>query len=80
MRDIIQGMPSPITIDPEIMSGTPCFTGTRVPVRSLIDYLEGGYTLDEFLDDFPTVTREVALAYLELASEKALAEAVRAAG
>ena len=65
-------MSSPITIDPEIMSGTPCFTGTRVPVRALIDYIEGGHTLDEFFEDFPTVTRELALAYLELASEKVL--------
>ena len=47
------------------MSGTPCFAGTRVPVKTIFDYLEGGETLDEFLDDFPTVTRELAIALLE---------------
>ncbi|MCW5850144.1 MAG: DUF433 domain-containing protein [Anaerolineae bacterium] len=49
--------------DPEIHSGTPVFIGTRVPVQTLIDYLEGGYTLDEFLDNFPSVRREQALAF-----------------
>lgn len=53
--------------DPEIMSGTPVFVGTRVPVQSLFDYLEGGETLDEFLDQFPTVRREQAVAALEIA-------------
>ncbi len=47
------------------MSGTPCFAGTRVPARTLIDYLEGGDTLDEFVEDFPTVSREKAVALLE---------------
>jgi uncharacterized protein (DUF433 family) len=56
---------SVVKIDPEIMSGTPCFAGTRVPARSLIDYIEGGDTLDEFLEDFPTVSRKQAIAYLE---------------
>ena len=50
--------------DPEIHSGTPVFVGTRVPVQTLIDYLEGGYTLDEFLDNFPSVRREQAIALL----------------
>lgn len=53
-----------VVIDPEIMSGTPCFAGTRVPVRNLLDYLEGGDTLDEFLAQFPTVSREQAVAFL----------------
>ena len=53
--------------DPEILSGTPVFTGTRVPFQALLDYLEGGDTLAEFLDDFPTVTREQAVAALEQA-------------
>ena len=53
--------------DPEIMGGTPVFVGTRVPFRTLLDYVEGGESLDEFLDDFPTVTREQALAALEQA-------------
>lgn len=60
---------SVVNVDPEIMSGTPCFAGTRVPARALIDYLEGGDTLDEFLEDFPTVSREQAVALLEEASE-----------
>jgi len=55
----------PITIDPEIVSGTPVFQGTRVPVDALISNLEAGLTLDEFLDNFPTVTREQALQVLE---------------
>ena len=55
--------------DPEILGGTPVFVGTRVPAQSLIDYLEGGHSLDEFLDDFPSVTREQAVAALELARE-----------
>jgi uncharacterized protein (DUF433 family) len=53
--------------DPEILSGTPVFRGTRVPFQNLLDYLEGGETLDEFLDDFPIVTREAAIAALEQA-------------
>ncbi len=56
---------SVIVIDPEILGGTPCFCGTRVPVDSLIDYLEAGDTLDEFLDNFPSVSREAAIASLE---------------
>jgi uncharacterized protein (DUF433 family) len=59
---------SVVKIDPEIMSGTPCFTGTRVPVRSLLDYIEGGDTLGEFLEQFPTVSRKQAVAYLEESS------------
>ena len=55
--------------DPEILGGTPVFVGTRVPLRNLIDYLEGGQSLDEFLDDFPSVSREQAIAALEAAHE-----------
>ena len=53
-----------ISRSPEIMSGTPVFVGTRVPVRTLIDYLAGGHPLEDFLDDFPTVSREQALELL----------------
>ena len=53
--------------DPQILGGTPVFRGTRVPFQALLDYLEGGQTLDEFLDDFPTVTRDAAVSALELA-------------
>ncbi len=56
---------SVIVIDPQILGGTPCFRGTRVPVDSLIDYLEAGDTLDEFLDNFPSVSREASVAALE---------------
>ncbi|HTZ75036.1 MAG TPA: DUF433 domain-containing protein [Candidatus Aquilonibacter sp.] len=56
-----------IVKDPEILGGTPVFRGTRVPFKALVDYIEGGEALDEFLDDFPTVTREAALSALELA-------------
>ncbi len=55
----------PITIDPEIVSGAPVFRGTRVPIEALMNNLEAGLTLDEFLDNFPTVTREQALKVLE---------------
>ena len=54
-----------ITRDPETMHGVPVFRGTRVPVRTLFDYLQGGDTLEEFLEGFPTVPRELALAALE---------------
>jgi uncharacterized protein (DUF433 family) len=57
--------PTTIIRDSAILSGEPVFRGTRVPFRSLTDYLEHGHTLDEFLDDFPGVTREAAVAALE---------------
>ena len=56
-----------IVKDPDILGGTPVFRGTRVPFQSLLDYLEGGQTLADFLDDFPTVTRQAAISALELA-------------
>ena len=61
--------------DPEIMSGTPVFMGTRVPFQALLDYLEAGHPLAEFLDDFPSVTREQAVAALEEAGAAVLANA-----
>ncbi len=51
--------------DPDILGGTPVFVGTRVPVKAILDYFAGGHTLDDFLDDFPTVTRTQAVAVLE---------------
>jgi uncharacterized protein (DUF433 family) len=54
-----------IVRDPKVLGGTPIFRGTRVPFQALLDYLEGGQTLDEFLDDFPTVTRELVIQALE---------------
>jgi uncharacterized protein (DUF433 family) len=56
---------SVITKDPDILGGAPVFRGTRVPFQALLDYLEGGQTLDEFLEDFPTVSRETAVRALE---------------
>jgi uncharacterized protein (DUF433 family) len=64
-----------IHCDPEILGGVPVFVGTRVPLRNLIDYLEGGYSLDEFLADFPTVSRKQALAVLEAADDALSARA-----
>ena len=62
-----------IVIDPDVMSGMPCFRGTRVPFKNLIDYLEGGHSLGEFLRQFPTVTREMAVRSLEEAKDSLLA-------
>ena len=59
--------------DPEIMGGEPVFVGTRVPVRTLLDYLEGGDTLEVFLDNFPSVSREQAIAFLEEAGRALVA-------
>ena len=56
-----------IEIDPEKLSGTPVFSGTRVPIQNLFDYLEGGDTLENFLEGFPPVTREQAIAVVEMA-------------
>jgi uncharacterized protein (DUF433 family) len=61
--------------DPEIMGGTPVFRGTRVPVQTLLDYLEAGHSLAEFLDDFPSVTREQAIAVLQHAKNLLVADA-----
>ena len=66
---------SVVRSDPEILGGTPVFVGTRVPVQALIDYIEGGHSLQEFLGDFPTVTRELAVAALEQAKAHLIADA-----
>lgn len=62
----------PITIDPQVVSGTPVFRGTRVPVEALINNLEAGLSIDEFLNNFPTVTREQALQVLEFSKSTLL--------
>ena len=67
-------MNSVIRKDPQILGGTPVFVGTRVPFEALVDYVEGGSTLDEFLDDFPSVTREQAVAALEQSKALMLAQ------
>jgi uncharacterized protein (DUF433 family) len=64
-----------ITVDPDILGGTPVFKGTRVPVRSLFEYLERNYTLEEFLECFPSVTRELACKVLERSESALLAPA-----
>lgn len=65
---------SVITRDPEVLGGTPVFRGTRVPFQALLDYLEGGQPLSDFLDDFPTVTREAAVQALEHAKSLVVSE------
>jgi uncharacterized protein (DUF433 family) len=61
-----------IVANAEVLGGTPCFRGTRVPFRNLIDYLEGGHSLNEFQEQFPSVTREMAVQALEEAKESLL--------
>ncbi len=61
--------------DPEVLGGTPVFTGTRVPIQNLLDYIEGGESIDDFLIGFPTVKREQVIAFIEAAAEKLLAAA-----
>jgi uncharacterized protein (DUF433 family) len=70
--------PQVVHSDPEILGGTPVFVGTRVPLKSLYDYLEAGDSLDQFLDSFPSVSREQAVAALELAREMTEAHAASA--
>jgi uncharacterized protein (DUF433 family) len=65
-----------VNVDLEIMSGTPVFVGTRVPIKNLFDYIEGGDDLSEFLDDFPSVTKEAALSVLEMAKKSLTSEKV----
>jgi len=66
-----------IHADPEILGGTPVFVGTRVPFQALVDYIEGGHPLAEFLDDFPSVSREQAVAALEQAKDLLIAHSAR---
>jgi uncharacterized protein (DUF433 family) len=73
MKDMVD-LKKLVHSDPEIHSGDPVFVGTRVPVRTLIDYIEGGDSLDVFLENFPSVTREQAVAFLEEAARAALAQ------
>ena len=68
----IEDLKGVIHSDPEIMGGTPVFAGTRVPLQNLIDYLEGGESIDDFLDGFPSVRREQVIAVIEAAKLKML--------
>ena len=72
-RPITLANGSVIHSDSEILGGTPVFVGTRVPVQTLVDYLEGGYSIDEFLDNFPSVRREQVYSFLEQATQALLA-------
>jgi uncharacterized protein (DUF433 family) len=65
----------PISCSPDVMGGTPVFSGTRVPVQTVLDYLEAGETIDDFLEGFPTVTREQVVAFLEEAKDLLIAKA-----
>jgi uncharacterized protein (DUF433 family) len=67
--------PALITSSPDVLGGTPVFAGTRVPVQTLIEYLEGGETIDDFLQGFPTVTRDQVIAFLDEAKARILAKA-----
>ncbi len=73
----LRAMTSVVKIDPEIMSGAPCFAGTRVPIQNLIDYLEGGDSIEDFLDGFPSVSREQVISFLEEAKGHMFAAAAR---
>ena len=74
-RCCVDSIPRVIQRDPDILGGTPVFAGTRVPVKTLLDYLEAGDSLNGFLDHFPSVSREQAVAALELAREILIAHA-----
>jgi uncharacterized protein (DUF433 family) len=73
-RERLQATGDVIVKDPKILGGVPVFRGTRVPFKNLLDYLAGGHTLGEFLEEFPSVTREAAIAALEHAKELVLAQ------
>jgi len=64
-----------VSSSPDVMGGTPCFAGTRVPVQTLLDYLEAGDSIDEFLEGFPSISRKQVVAFLEHAASLAVAEA-----
>ena len=70
--DILTGMSNVIHSDPELLSGTPVFIGTRVPVKNLFDYLEAGDSIEEFVDDFPSVTLEQIHAFLKELQEQTI--------
>jgi uncharacterized protein (DUF433 family) len=78
MKESLSSKQLPITVDREIMSGTPVFSGTRVPIQTLFDYLMDGCELAEFLDNFPSVSAEAALTILAYASHQVIREAAAA--
>lgn len=66
-----------VSVDPDVMGGTPCFARTRVPVQTLLDYIEAGESIDDFLEGFPTVTRAQVIAFLEESKDQLLASVTR---
>ena len=76
MVTLIMDLKNLINIDPELLGGQPVFAGTRVSVESLFDHLEAGISLDEFLDDFPTVSKQQAVAILDIANKLITSEKV----
>jgi uncharacterized protein (DUF433 family) len=75
MADYVRMRPSVITTNRDILGGAPVFSGTRVPVQTLLDYLEAGDSIDDFLEGFPTVSRRKVIAFLETAKDKLVASA-----
>jgi len=69
-RRSLCGMQSPISVSRDVLGGTPVFAGTRVPVQTLLDYLEAGESIDDFLEGFPSVKREQVVSFLELAKDR----------
>ncbi len=70
MQNEVYRLPDPlITVSPDCLGGEPCFTGRRVPVKALFDYLKAGHTLEEFLDDYPSVSRDHAVAVMDAANK-----------
>jgi uncharacterized protein (DUF433 family) len=69
-------MKLPISTAPDVLGGTPVFAGTRVPIQTLFDYLEGGESIDDFLDGFPSVSRDQVIAFLEMAKDRLIETAL----
>ena len=69
-------MKPPISTAPDVLGGTPVFAGTRVPVQTLLDYLKAGETIDDFLDGFPSVSRDQVIAFLEMAKDRLIESAL----
>ena len=72
----LTGMKPPISTAPDVLGGTPVFAGTRVPIQTLFDYLEGGESVDDFLDGFPSVSREQIISFLEMAKDRLIETAL----
>ena len=69
-------MKPPISMAPDVLGGTPVFAGTRVPIQTLLDYLKGGESIDDFLDGFPSVSRDQVISFLEMAKDRLIETAL----